>query len=397
MRHSRQLWFNAFRLCTGIALGLALLLITAPAMAQVFVYNCEILDELYDNPNALIYRVEHIWYAKNCVKEAGKASTPASRPPAAPTPTPTPVPPVDSCSELPASVSVRGFHSFSTQCRQVSGAGVGNAELTAQGIIGAVDVWGDANREMQVCFQQPGRLVFLDAAMSPRAVSDLPAVRTEGMTCGPINRAGTVVLVPGEAPPAPAEQPAVEEPAAAPAIVVPPGEAPYICQLIAGDILNFRASTGLDAEVLMEIPTFTLLVPVNRTRDWFQVAFEGQLGWVHKDYVFQSVGCNAFNAVGNAPMPLASQAQSPGSESDASAAQPESAPRDGSSQSCSLRALDILNLRTGPGLEHEILAEIPYQSMLSGSDRTSSWFYVEHDGLMGWVHSDYVLQTGDCG
>lgn len=303
--------------------------------------------------------------------------------------TPTPRPPADTCAHLPAYITVRGFQPFSTQCQQVSPASVGNARLMAEGIIDAVDIWGNVGDEMQVCFQRRGRLYFLDASTSPRMVSDLPEERIDGMTCGRINRAGTVALLPDGVAEAPAPEPQPDDP---PAIYVPPGEAPYICQLIAGDILNLRQRGDLTAEILAEIPAYTLLVPQNRTEDWFKVGFEESVGWVNKAYVFQSVGCKAFNAVGDAPPPPVAQAESAPNSYQTETDQPIDA-----AQICTLRTLDILNLRAGPSLMQDILAEIPYETDLQRLNHLANWFQVAYAGMTGWVHSDYVRRSGACG
>ncbi len=306
----------------------------------------------------------------------------------------TPRPPVDTCPNLPAGIAVRGHSPFSTQCQQVSEASVGNADLMARGIIDAVDVWGNVEAEVEVCFNQPGKLYFLDAATSPRSQSELPAERIDGMTCGRIKRVGTVALISaGDAasesqPEAPASADQPDEP---PALFVPPGEAPYICQLVAGDIINLRSDSGTEAMVLAEIPTFSLLVPQNRTKDWFQVTFDGQLGWVSKEYVFQSVGCNAFNAAGNAPPPEAQAEAAPDRD------QAEAAPSIEAAPSCTLRSGDIINLRQGPGLDYAVLLEIPNQTVLPASERSGDWLKVDYGAETGWVHIDYVFREGACG
>ena len=124
-------------------------------------------------------------------------------------------PPKVTCPTLPSSILVKP-DSPHTQCRQVGAAGVGDAKLIAQGIVDAVDVYGWVDVPMQVCFRSQGRLKFLDASTAPRTVSDLAVERIDGMTCGQIDRVGTVVLLPGgdsaqetavvasDSPPAPA-------------------------------------------------------------------------------------------------------------------------------------------------------------------------------------------------
>ncbi|MEW6580552.1 MAG: hypothetical protein AB1435_15345 [Chloroflexota bacterium] len=83
-------------------------------------------------------------------------------------------------------------------------AAIGNADVLAQGVIQAVDVFGMAggtgfvafNNPIEVCLQGSGRFLFLNAATAPRALSQLPAVSEGGYTCASVPSAGTVVLVP---------------------------------------------------------------------------------------------------------------------------------------------------------------------------------------------------------
>ena len=60
-----------------------------------------------------------------------------------------------------------------------------------------LNVFGIVDAEMRVCFRHKGRLKFLDAATAPRAESDLAAENFKGMTCGAIDRPGTVILLQG--------------------------------------------------------------------------------------------------------------------------------------------------------------------------------------------------------
>ena len=63
------------------------------------------------------------------------------------------------------------------------------------------------------------------------------------------------------------------------------------CGLSTGDIINLRAGPGLDYEIRAEIPFQTSLRASNRMGDWFEVEYEGEIGWVHIDYVFRSGYC----------------------------------------------------------------------------------------------------------
>ncbi|MXX83308.1 MAG: hypothetical protein F4Y70_07585 [Chloroflexi bacterium] len=119
--------------------------------------------------------------------------------PYVPKPTPTPI--HDTLNHLPPGIQVSNWHD-GAQGQQVDHIGVGRADLVARGILNAVDVWGYITPGIEVCFaQQPGRIVFLDAAYMPRQLFDLSAYQRDGMTCATIDRAGTVVLLRGDSPP----------------------------------------------------------------------------------------------------------------------------------------------------------------------------------------------------
>ena len=63
------------------------------------------------------------------------------------------------------------------------------------------------------------------------------------------------------------------------------------CQLTAGDIINLRVNPGTEQSILAEIPFRARLTALERSGDWFQVEFEGKLGWVNIDYVFRRGAC----------------------------------------------------------------------------------------------------------
>ncbi len=79
-------------------------------------------------------------------------------------------------------------------CRQVPTDEIDRPPGLAD-FVHAVYVWGDMSGGVEVCFRDGGSLVFLDAASSPPEIFSLPSSSQAGMTCGRIDRVGTVVLV----------------------------------------------------------------------------------------------------------------------------------------------------------------------------------------------------------
>ena len=49
---------------------------------------------------------------------------------------------------------------------------------------------------VEICFPHIGRVIFLDAAAIPRAITPLASTIVNGQTCVSINRAGSLVLLP---------------------------------------------------------------------------------------------------------------------------------------------------------------------------------------------------------
>ena len=80
--------------------------------------------------------------------------------------------------------------------RQLDGAGIGVQSLIDAGFLEAFDVWGYVEQGVEVCFPQVGRVVFLDASTSPRAIVPLESTVANGQTCVSISSPGSLVLLP---------------------------------------------------------------------------------------------------------------------------------------------------------------------------------------------------------
>ncbi len=217
--------------------------------------------------------------------------------------TPTPKPSVDTCSYLPADIIVRNFGIYSTQCKQVGAAGVGNAELIAQGVLDAVDIWNIVDAGILVCFRNQGALKFLDASTSPRALSDLATQSVDGMTCATIDRAGTVVLMQGSSMTSPVIEPPPQAAPAAPNLtsgpsatqpdpIFPNARGVVDCPVTTSDILNMRQGPGIQFAIILEIPYQTRLTASARAGEWYQVDYAGQVGWIFFKLVSRHGNCN---------------------------------------------------------------------------------------------------------
>jgi len=174
------------------------------------------------------------------------------------------------CPNLPPGIEVFAYKR-NTHCQVVDAEGVGRADLTARGILAAVDIWNDVPQGVEVCFHARGELVFLDAAFAPRLLAILDGYVRDSMTCAEIPSAGTVALL----------KPLAEEPAAPE--TAPPGLSPTLpelCVIKLTETLRLRAEplgTVIDLVWLhSEVPVFEV------TGHWYGVEFKGRQGYISR-------------------------------------------------------------------------------------------------------------------
>jgi|GEM_PF-1678117 len=128
---------------------------------------------------------------------------------------------------------------------------------------------------VQVCLQGAGTLLYRDASGQPRVTVSLPSFTKDGLTCGIIPNAGTVILIPG---------------APAPTAAIPP-TALSNCRVTTTNILNLRAEPDANSAVLTKVPYQTTLSASARSGEWLQVVFGGQQGWVSASYLSLTGDC----------------------------------------------------------------------------------------------------------
>ncbi|MBK8022038.1 MAG: SH3 domain-containing protein [Chloroflexi bacterium] len=65
---------------------------------------------------------------------------------------------------------------------------------------------------------------------------------------------------------------------------------------------------------------------------------------------------------------------------------------------CQVRATNPLNLRSTPSLTDpsNIIEVLPYQTLLTSTERIPGWYRVIRNGLPGWVAADFVEKIGNC-
>lgn len=196
------------------------------------------------------------------------------------------------CLMLPANIVVSGTGA-DAECRRLGASGVAVPHLIAQGVIDAVDLWGHITDGTEVCFRQPGRLTFLDAATSPRQEATLSAYQRDGMTCAAIDRPGTVVLLRGQPQPTETDHQQVDaqqsEPAQAPLL------RPQECRRISTNTNVRLRREPPDGETLFVIAP-NEVYPTKELRDgYYKVRHFSMDGWISAAYVTVLGACRYSN------------------------------------------------------------------------------------------------------
>lgn len=136
--------------------------------------------------------------------------------------------------------------------------------------------------------------------------------------------------------------------------------------------LNVRGAPALDGPVLGQIGADHVFAVTGEENGWYGIIFEGQQGWVSADFVglAESTAPGGGGGGGNvASGPL------------------------------NFTANYILNLRSAPGENSQVLAQIPYLTTMGvqGRSADSQWVQVSFEGQTGWVSVEYGRLSGDIG
>ena len=220
----------------------------------------------------------------------------ADRPP----PTPTrdsrnmPVPTQDH-SKLPENADVQSDTPW-IQFREVTGAAIGVPSVLDRGARSAIDVWGPLGVDAEVCFDDIGSVILLDAAYSPRLETPLFSVLREGQTCVHVDRPGTVVLMPGEPSlmvhAATATPPVLQATASGNDALTPDDPNAMVplanCHIGSYYVLNLRATPA--GEILAWYYGDQVRV-LGRTPNWFKIEYNGTTGWVTSHYAIVTGDC----------------------------------------------------------------------------------------------------------
>ena len=147
---------------------------------------------------------------------------------------------------------------------------VGIQSVADMGILDVVDVWGNASQYFEVCFPQAGKIVFLNAATSPRTVVSVSNFSKDGYACAAMNRPGTMVLVKGSTQSA-SDAALVQRFIDSTKDPVSSAIDLANCTVTSSHNLNLREEPW--GEKLDIVPKASTLTATARTQSWFKVSY----------------------------------------------------------------------------------------------------------------------------
>lgn len=124
--------------------------------------------------------------------------------------------------------------------------------------------------------------------------------------------------------------------------------------------VNFRQEPSTESTVLDKLYNGTRVAVLDQIDDWYQVAYDGDVGYMSAEYVetqpIMNISC------GGAKVTTA-----------------------------------VLNLRSGPGTENDIVAKLAGGSVAKIIGINNGWFKVQYAGDTGYISPDYVEVTAYAG
>lgn len=198
----------------------------------------------------------------------------------------------------------------------LSPAVIGDLGVIRRGVRAAVSVFGISSggavnnfgTEIQMCLRGTGTFMWINTAVNPRLVSEMPAVSRElefgTYTCTFISSTGIAVLVDGPAAPSEAsveitvDESGVTtvnpeaEPAAEVAGTVAGATALSGCRVETTAMVRLREAPNTTSGIITRLPYQINLQATAQTSDgWVQVIWQTQQGWVSERYVSFADGC----------------------------------------------------------------------------------------------------------
>ena len=132
---------------------------------------------------------------------------------------------------------------------------------------------------------------------------------------------------------------------------LPATDTSVLAAAVTTDALYIRRSGDWDAEALALVDYGTTVAVTGKSGGWYQVRYDGIEGYLSGEYLdLRTSGLTGYGQV----------------------------------------TADALNLRSGAGTGYETVTSLPNGAWVSVSGFENGWFYVDYDGVSGYVSGDYL-------
>ena len=132
---------------------------------------------------------------------------------------------------------------------------------------------------------------------------------------------------------------------------LPATDTSVLAAAVTTDALYIRRSGDWDAEALALVDYGTTVAVTGKSGGWYQVRYDGIEGYLSGEYLdLRTSGLTGYGQV----------------------------------------TADALNLRSGAGTGYETVTSLPNGAWVSVSGFEDGWFYVDYDGVSGYVSGDYL-------
>lgn len=164
--------------------------------------------------------------------------------------------------------------------------------------------------------------------------------------------------------------------------------------------VNIRKEPNTNSEILGKLSAGDKILISGKSGDFFRFVYKTVTAYVHKDYVASELLEYVQNAADTDALVSSPDVKNVVIASPATNQQTTTASNTNSTNETDLYAIidsyNGLNLRERATTESTVLTSIPFGEVATVLKVENIWLYVEFNGSMGYIHSDYVnLFRGD--
>lgn len=156
-----------------------------------------------------------------------------------------------------------------------------------------------------------------------------------------------------------------------------------VCNLNSGVVLHVRSGAGLDYSIIADLNEGATVNIIKQVGDWYEINYNGQIAYIYSAYV------NTNNSSGN------SNSNSSSNNSNNNNTPVPSTAYEGTV--CNLSYGVNLHVRSGAGLDYNIIADLSEGATVNIIKKVGSWYEINYNGQVAYVYAYYVSPSNNDG